>query len=213
MSRSRVEKVHCPNCDAENHILIWESLNTKLNPKETKQLLDGTFFVFECNQCNYKTLMDYAILYHDMENMCMIYYVGDDQIDKTKGIFEYAKKIGDPEYNKCYRHRIVTSQIALREKALIFNYGLDDRIIEIAKYLCYCLATEQHPQEHIEDVRFMVNSGQYEVCFLSEKPMYVTIDQRMLDYVCKEFATKFTKDDDRETIIDFNWAKEKVQKA
>lgn len=75
MSRSRVEKVHCPNCDAENHILIWESLNTKLNPKETKQLLDGTFFVFECNQCNYKTLMDYAILYHDMENMCMIYYV------------------------------------------------------------------------------------------------------------------------------------------
>ena len=108
MSRSRVEKVHCPNCDAENHILIWESLNTKLNPKETKQLLDGTFFVFECNQCNYKTLMDYAILYHDMENMCMIYYVGDDQIDKTKGIFEYAKKIGDPEYNKCYRHRMIT---------------------------------------------------------------------------------------------------------
>ena len=43
--------------------------------------------------------------------------------------------------------------------------------------------------------------------------MYVTIDQRMLDYVCKEFASKFTKDDDRETIIDFNWAKEKVQKA
>ena len=62
-------------------------------------------------------------------------------------------------------------------------------------------------------MRFMVNSGQYEVCFLSEKPMYVTIDQRMLDYVCKEFASKFTKDDDRETIIDFNWAKEKVQKA
>ena len=119
MSRSRVEKVHCPNCDAENHILIWESLNTKLNPKETKQLLDGTFFVFECNQCNYKTLMDYAILYHDMENMCMIYYVGDYQIDKTKGIFEYAKKIGDPEYNKCYRHRIQAIRNAILFKKIL----------------------------------------------------------------------------------------------
>ena len=103
MSRSRVEKVHCPNCDAENHILIWESLNTKLNPKETKQLLDGTFFVFECNQCNYKTLMDYAILYHDMENMCMIYYVGDDQIDKTiprATFYYYLKKAAQPDKYK-----------------------------------------------------------------------------------------------------------------
>lgn len=53
-----------------------------------------------------------------------------------------------------------------------------------------------------------------EVCFLSEKPMYVTIDQKNARLRLQiEFASKFTKDDDRETIIAFNWAKEKVQKA
>lgn len=60
MSVPRKEAVTCPHCGKETDIIIWESLNADLNPKEKQQLLDGTLFRFTCD-CGYTAGVDSAL--------------------------------------------------------------------------------------------------------------------------------------------------------
>ena len=44
MSKSRIEKIKCPNCGKENDFVVWESVNTKLNPELKKDFLTRDIF-------------------------------------------------------------------------------------------------------------------------------------------------------------------------
>ncbi|MBN3018528.1 hypothetical protein JXX18_22545, partial [Ruthenibacterium lactatiformans] len=64
----------------------------------------------------------------------MIYYVSENSVEEIQKMF--SDKDGESGFLiPGYRKRIVTNQNALREKAIIFENELDDRVVELIKLL------------------------------------------------------------------------------
>ena len=138
MSRPRRHEIACPVCGAAGDFIVRESLNNVLNPDEAQQLIDGSLFTYCCPHCGSKTDVVYPCLYHDMKEHAMVQLVGKGSLDDAIRMLDKLQADGmlarmTAEAN--YRHRLVTSQNDLREKAMLFRDGLDDRAMEVLKLL------------------------------------------------------------------------------
>ena len=203
MSRKQKETITCPKCKQESEFIIWKSLNADINPEAKQNLLDGSLFNFECSNCGHKCNVDYGILYHDMKKQVMVYYVNESSVEKTKEMMADTKKLKGMEE---YRNRIVTNQNALREKAIIFDNDLDDRIIEIIKLIYFANAHEQFPDANVTEIYFSVDEGKYFLDLIADSPMSTQIPDNVYDDIKKEFSERLNEDDSDETIIDMMWA-------
>lgn len=138
MSRPRRHEITCPVCGTTGEFILWESLNNVLNPDEAQQLIDGSLFTYRCPHCGAKTDVVYPCLYHDMKEHAMVQLVDKGSLDEAIRMLDKLQADGmlarmTAEAN--YRHRLVTSQNDLREKAMLFRDGLDDRAMEVLKLL------------------------------------------------------------------------------
>ena len=71
--------------------------------------------------------LNYPTLYHQMEDLIMIYLVPESEVKKTYEIFYEKNALADYRTEK-YLNRIVTSANQLVEKIQIFDAGKDDRV-------------------------------------------------------------------------------------
>lgn len=205
MSSERKEQIKCPKCGKNNDFTIWNSLNGDLNPEEKQQLIDGTLFNFKCSSCGYESDVFYNMLYHDMTNNTMVYLVDKDSVEKTKKMMDETEiKIGIKMPK--YRNRIVTAQNELREKAIIFENGLDDRIIEIIKLMYYINAEEKFKDTKIDDVFFLVSNGKYRLEFIGESCFGVEFTKEIYDDIKNIYIERLNSLGDNEKIIDMDWA-------
>lgn len=146
MSKISEETIKCPKCGKESKFVMWSSINTVLNPEMKKKVLTGEIFKFKCNKCGCEARINYSSLYHQMEDRIMIYYVQDEEdYESACNMFsgEDMPEIFEDLMAEKYLYRIVTSPEELREKIIIFDNGLDDRVIEIAKIFYIGQAKEQ----------------------------------------------------------------------
>ena len=207
MSMECKETVTCPECGQEQDFIVWHSLNGDLDPEAKQRLLDGTLFHFECSNCGHRSNVNYGMLYHDMTNQVMVYFVDEDAVEETLETMNDAEnKIGIPMPE--YRKRIVTDQNALREKAIIFDQKLDDRVIEIIKLICYSNASEQVPDANIVAVYFLVADGKYILEFIGDKPLSAEVPIEMYEKIKSDFAERLKNTDDKEALVDLHWASE-----
>lgn len=205
MSMERKETITCPECGTENDFVVWQSLNGDLDPEAKQRLIDGTLFDFKCKKCGYESKVNYPILYHDMTHNVMIHCVPEEGVEEAYKEFvesENAFGIKLPKYTK----RIVTNHNSLREKAIIFEYGLDDRVIEIIKLFYYANASKQFPEANIRDVFFLVADGKFILEFIGDKPLSAEIADGMYDSIKADFAEKLEASEDDDVIINIGWA-------
>lgn len=205
MSMERKESITCPECGTENDFLVWQSLNGDLDPEAKQRLIDGTLFDFKCKKCGHESKVNYPILYHDMTHNVMVHCVPEEDVEKAYKEFvesENAFGIKLPKYTK----RIVTNHNSLREKAIIFEHGLDDRVIEIIKLFYYANASKQFPEANIRDVFFLVVDGKFILEFIGDKPLSAEISDGMYDRIKADFAEKLEASEDDDVIINIGWA-------
>ncbi len=129
MSNTEMKKVSCPQCSHDNEVKIFKTVNATTDPQFREALLAGKLFGYRCEECGYEAALRYPMLYNDMKNRFMIYYI--PEIEREKVTDEALEK----EYadlNDITR-RVVSSFNELKEKIHIFESGLDDRAVEIAK--------------------------------------------------------------------------------
>ena len=160
---------------------------------------------FKCEECGNIRNVDYPILYHDMTHEAMIYYVDENSVEQAyQAMVGAENKIGIEMSG--YRRRIVTKQNSLREKAIIFDYGLDDRVIEIIKLIYHTNANDQVSDVKIDDVYFLVSDDKYLLAFIGDKPLSVEVPVSLYDDIKKDFSERFNLMGDKEPIIDYSWA-------
>ena len=148
MSRRNEVSIICPQCKREHPFLIWESVNTKLNPELKEAILDGSMFIFECPTCGATTNVDYDFLYHEMEDQIMLQYVSSEE--HAQEAFEMWTNDEPENPVRVFREdgyiiRIVRTRNELLEKIAIFDEDLDDRIIELYKIFVLASVLEEHP--------------------------------------------------------------------
>lgn len=215
MSREHPETVKCPNCGAELNMIVWESLNAEISPEANEQLLAGSLFTAACEKCGKSFNLDYPILYHNMTHRVMIQYVQTrDQMDsylrsmkdaaeKTNKMFPKDKPLEN------YTQRIVTSQNALREKAIIFSRGLDDRIIEMIKVIYLSEFQKDRPTEKFRNLYFWADpDGSCSFQYLMEngKTASAAMQQELYDIIRKDFIGVAEKKSKDCFVIDWKWA-------
>ena len=155
MSIPHQQEINCPNCGTPISFTLWDSINTMI-PNAISDIISGKLFDIECDKCGYKTRVDYPILFNDMVHHVMIYYIHSDQMEDTIRTASIMRMIGSEV-------RIVTSQNELREKAMIFNSGLDDRVIEIVKLLTLEELGDQLQGRNVDAIYFDKRDAAY--CF------------------------------------------------
>lgn len=205
MSRERRKTITCPKCGKESNYIIWDSLNGDLNPDAKRRLIEGTLFDYNCPHCGHQGNVDYEILYHDMTHHVMVYYVHEDSVEKTLGMFSNVEeKMGISMTG--YRKRIVTNQNALREKAIIFENELDDRIIELIKLFYLANAQKQFPDANITEAFFWMDHGKYNLQLIGDQLLGAEISADLYKSLKNEYAEKFNAAVDNQCMIDIDWA-------
>ena len=173
MSICKKEEVQCPVCGTTGEFEMWTSLNTQLNPEKKEQLLSGALFQYICPHCGKSFNIDYPMLYHQMEDQIMIYYVVQEE-DIQMVEEQFRGEFGDVETEitkvlkddmNSYLYRIVGSQRELMEKIRIFDAGKDDRIVELVKRIISDSVADKNPE--LEDVNLYYLEEEGESLFVA----------------------------------------------
>lgn len=121
----------CTRCGAENKISVYSVINIGERPELKSTVLDGSAFVWTCPHCGTQNLIQYQTLYHDPAGKLMIWLTrGSEELEEqVRGAYSKLEGLDD------YILRFVDDAGSLIEKVKIFDAGLDDRTMEMAKYV------------------------------------------------------------------------------
>lgn len=215
MSMNEKIKIDCPYCKAEGNFEMWKSVNIQLNPELKEKILSMDIFTFKCPKCGKEASVAYPLLYHDTSRQLMIYLVSNDEesIENTAKTFsgegmEDFQDFGD--FTKEYTNRIVTSPLDLREKISIFDAGLDDRIIEVAKYFYAGMVMKQYPEKQINEVYFGTDEkGNNILSFFDENGVFASAElgEELYDNTKKLFEEKLGNPVSENFVYDVNWVR------
>jgi len=136
----------CQKCGGKHNVAIFKSINTSVDPDLKASVLDGSLFLWECPACGAQNLMSYECLYHDPEQKFMIWMLpgGMPEGPEKDAIINQMKAMGE------YKLRCVRNAGELMEKILVFDAGLDDRCIEMVKYV----ASREEGMDGVSNLHF-----------------------------------------------------------
>lgn len=126
----RTENIYypCAKCDKSNKATKVVSFDPNVNPELKRAIIDSNFFEVTCAHCGEVNTLEYSFYYDDSENgLCVYLYINSDKFSKRE-------PFADMKLVEGVHYRIVESFNALREKILIHDAHLNDKIIEVAKY-------------------------------------------------------------------------------
>lgn len=202
MSDNRKINAVCPQCGKQFEAAVPESVNASVNPEDKQKLLDGTLFEAVC-PCGAKMNIDAPVLYHDPAKKVMIYYVKPEEVVRTEAMFAALKK--DPGFAAAgYALRVVTDPETLREKAMISEAGMDDRVMEIIKLTYILYMRRKYPKERIVGALFVSERGKYMLQAVGSVPVESEISREFYDQLHAQYAPSLAKEDSAR--VDFDWA-------
>lgn len=207
MSDSYINVLMCPKCGHKQKFRMWKTINTADDPQMKAAVRKKENFRMVCDKCGEVINADHPFLYHEPENQLMIYYVREEDNETVQNDLG-ATFPG-------YIRRTVNFQNDLIEKLMIFDAGLDDRVIELVKAIFLNEFYKVNRTANIEEVLFDTSSGDMRIILLNggrlvaAAPMnletYDTVHERF-----KEYFSPLRKDN--EVQIDFEWAMRIINK-
>ena len=216
MSRHHIEKVTCPSCHHERDFELWDSINTALDPEMKEKVLNQSIFLYTCPSCGETFRLNYSTLYHQMEDLVMIYLVPESEVKKTYEIFYEKNALADYRYRtEKYLCRIVTSANQLVEKIQIFDAGKDDRVMELVKLLATDSILKNDPDIEFDELRFAVDDdGTNILVIINKGEITGAVDINDMYEFASSHCTDF-KDlrDDEDIVINREWILNKLAEA
>jgi hypothetical protein len=137
-------EIECPHCGAPFEVPILKGMHITRIPEYRTAILDRTFQVFSCPACAGTTRVEASTVYTDFDRY---HYVAVEEsvaqdlgraIAREQRRFDESFTLGPPIANELAARmaascRLVVGIEALREKLVIWDAGLDDRVVEAVK--------------------------------------------------------------------------------
>jgi hypothetical protein len=142
VSTFRPYEATCPACEHRWNVEIARGLHITRLPHIREQLLTGRFQVYQCPRCDSPTVFEATVVYTDFDRheyvACETAASASWQaaIARHQTVFRDCFDSGPPiaqEMGKAFKRRLVYGFRALREKIVLWDAQLDDRIVEAVK--------------------------------------------------------------------------------
>ncbi len=140
MSTFRPHVVACGTCDTRFDVQVLEGLHISRLPAQRAAILDGTFHAFACPTCFATTVVLTPAIYTDFEHgqYIAVEIDGDWRAhrERHRAVFDETFVLGPAitvDLSRSITCRLVLGYRALREKLLLADAGLDDRVFEAMK--------------------------------------------------------------------------------
>lgn len=156
MSKFHRETIECRHCLNEEEIVVWDFIDTSLDPDLKEKILYKEIQSFECQNCNHRYNIEKAFLFHDKEHALLFYYQPQEE---WKQITDYREKDGSISQSiqdllpkdfgfdtSDYNMRIVLDYNSLIEKIHIADNDLSDRLMEVVKLAIHARLPELEGQ-------------------------------------------------------------------
>lgn len=216
MSKFNMETMVCPKCKTEQKIKVWESVNVTQSPKEKERILKGEFFRFACKKCDMTAPLAYNCLYNDMDKKLLVWLI-PELTDEVEEKLASAETIADDDKSGLgYIYRIVETPNELKEKIMINDAGLDDRIVELLKMIYMSqmaditgdkTIAEEGITEMLLDVKGE-NDFAFVIFFEKREPLMIDINYDVYIKVYEDFIELVEEvSEEKFTRVDFQWAK------
>lgn len=195
MSKTRFEKAQCPECGHEQEIKIWDSIDVDENPEAKEEILTNRLFLYECEECGFTAPKIQRCLYHDKEKKLLVYMVPDFDSEKAMKIRIMMQDMGNiiPEDRReGYVCRIVPTANALKEKIMIRDEGLDDRIIELMKLYYMSQVKDSLEGEDKVEVLFDSSNAKNGFVFLfpERNPLFGEMNMEAYQILAEDFTAE-----------------------
>jgi hypothetical protein len=191
MSLAAQSEFNGPSCHTLSTVEARGIVNTQKEPSAKKAIIDGSFFDYTCGTCGNKTRLIYNMLYIDPARRMMVCLVADGGLDAQAQMMSAAKDLSYPED---FILRVVHSANDLREKILIFDESLDDRIVEIAKGNAL---SQLDPDVFVREIHFDVIGGQHVLTLFcknngesEEELLYVTDFDKLYSELFERYESR-----------------------
>jgi uncharacterized C2H2 Zn-finger protein len=139
MATTSLHSFRCPTCGTAFDVQRHDLVNVKENPELKASVLNGDIFLQECPRCGRRHLVGGPLVYLDPDEGVLVMLS-----DKPLTLADTGG----------YTARLVSRAGDLVEKVKIFDAGLDDRAIEMCKYV-----TKQEAGKPGMDLKFLRLDG------------------------------------------------------
>jgi hypothetical protein len=103
-----------------------EEIDLAMQPQTCEQILSGSFMSITCEQCGKELKPEFPVYLYDTAGGLDLYFIPEVERGAFLG--------GRSEYTAA---RVAIGYPEFREKCAIYSHKLDDRIVEVLKYLLY----------------------------------------------------------------------------
>lgn len=199
MSTFRPRTLPCPACARPMEVHLLEGMHISRIPQVRAAILDGSLHVFSCSGCAHRFVVEVPAIYTDFPNGQYVAVEVGAPADlapvrgKHRRVFDECFTLGPPpaqDLAVALRTRLVFGYSALREKLLVWDAGLDDRVVESAKGDWFEAEGVDPAREHLRVVSVL--DGGHLLCLRLEAPppgapgeteTFVRSAPRALDFV------------------------------
>ena len=129
-----------------HEITVPGGINVGETPELKSRVKDGSLFVWECPACGTANLARCQTLYHDPEQRLMVWLLPDGVLSEERMETVEKALAAQAAELEGYVLRRVSDVGSLIEKVNIHDAGLDDRVIEMCKYVTKTELAEKNRQ-------------------------------------------------------------------
>lgn len=222
MADKQTEILECPYCGEKKEITTYSSIDLAMESELKKLVMNEELFALKCEKCKKKSLIAFPCLFSDSEKRYLTWLIGgyskEEKEALDKDLRESEMSNAEKEFTDSYTKRIVGTINELKEKIIIADDGLDDRVVEVLKILCVNEVIDQLIGVSLREVRYNSTSAgkKFLVLIFEEKqPSMIEVTNEMYKTVMNMFSADIEKNTPREGFaeIDAYWAKDVIENS
>ena len=156
------EELACPKCGKVHLCDRYSVINVTEKPELKEKVLLNKLFVFKCDACGLTAPLTYESVYVDTKKK-LLFYLTPERTENTEKSLAMWEKVDAGQ------KRIVTSLNDLKEKILIADNLLDDRIVEFMKIEHLKQLEKEIKDDNLLDILFDYQGNQYYFMLFFEK--------------------------------------------
>lgn len=207
--------VVCPGCEENIKVPMNEFVDVVENPEYKKQIIEGDFFLNQCGNCGDSVLVEYPLMYMDSEKKLNIYMAPAHEDD----LLEQLNSLDVPgaDLDTESQFRLTSNGVSLMEKILIAERGLDDRILELYKFIIWEDVKEQWSDLEPGDLLFMFDEEEdYFVIWNSDngndEKLTIPIDQELYSELRDNYLEALSIPPSKYAEVNQEWISERFER-